>query len=742
MKGDYEVNKDKPILSIFIKQLLRYLSVALILIISCSVLVWQTYQNARQSQLNVVQTNMQNGLSLLNDQAARSQVIASNLLQNENFQKAMLIHGTPRPDELIFLKKVQELIKQFVLSNQVDEDIYLLFRDNDCFVTINLCTDKLERAYPVLFSYEGYDTVGFRDLSFASSAQQRYLSAQTINSHYTSGKTYIGLTSLVKVSSLSAAQPKCVLGVITNQDIFINAFLDKTQQEESAIIVSSSDGTILLSHNQSNFDQQEQGRYLISSITTEAGITATVSIPLSFILKNIYSTIQSAILITVFSVVIAVIAALAFSMRTANAIKPIIDTVYNHTHKSYKRENEYGYIGEAIRYMGIENDEQASLIKELRSSALTCTIENLLILGVYSQKEEREAETLLEKNFDIFRIMNIHYVCDDSSLENQLFVYIENKLNAINGLGHVIMLNTRPQEITALIFSPKESIENDTKELILMAHGELKKHVVLQIGLSRALSGIRQVRKGYLEANHVLYFNRVGKVSGIWSFQNKIHEEDQFDFSLLLKLHDLILRGDEVAAIALVSEFILPPELYDRSEAEIVQRFYLLRQILENIEQSAQPTKEISSVLPVYQTGINVSVQLDSLIQHIKTLCNDISERQRKGNQELKNRLEQYINEHVYDPGLNAAMIAQSFMISEKYVFSLIKEQTGKSLGTLVEEIRLDEAERLLSHTNLSNSIIWQQCGFGSENTFYRAFSKRRGVSPALWRKQQEEVLK
>jgi AraC-like DNA-binding protein len=112
----------------------------------------------------------------------------------------------------------------------------------------------------------------------------------------------------------------------------------------------------------------------------------------------------------------------------------------------------------------------------------------------------------------------------------------------------------------------------------------------------------------------------------------------------------------------------------------------------------------------------------------------------KSNNNRLKTDILNYIGAHYGDASLSAGSIASELLISEKYVFSFVKEQTGKSLGKYIEEIRLLNAEQLLLTTDYSNNRIWKLCGFGSENTFYRAFSKKHGVTPTVWRENQSSL--
>ena len=90
------------------------------------------------------------------------------------------------------------------------------------------------------------------------------------------------------------------------------------------------------------------------------------------------------------------------------------------------------------------------------------------------------------------------------------------------------------------------------------------------------------------------------------------------------------------------------------------------------------------------------------------------------------------------NPALNAAQVLQQLGCSEKYVFRICRECSGKSFGELIEEMRIMRAESLLGTTKMSNEQIAQAAGFASLTTFYRAFKRIHGVTPSVWRTGQK----
>ena len=84
------------------------------------------------------------------------------------------------------------------------------------------------------------------------------------------------------------------------------------------------------------------------------------------------------------------------------------------------------------------------------------------------------------------------------------------------------------------------------------------------------------------------------------------------------------------------------------------------------------------------------------------------------------------------------AEIAARQKISEKYLSQFLKEHTGKTFAKYVEDLRVEQAKKLLKETSFSNEKIAEAAGFGSANSFYRVFKKKTGVSPGEFRGNPE----
>lgn len=72
--------------------------------------------------------------------------------------------------------------------------------------------------------------------------------------------------------------------------------------------------------------------------------------------------------------------------------------------------------------------------------------------------------------------------------------------------------------------------------------------------------------------------------------------------------------------------------------------------------------------------------------------------------------------------------------ISERQLFRLVDREANMSPSTMIEAIRISVAQDYLEKTEFGLAEIVDACGFGSEETMRRAFLRRVGVTPGLYR--------
>jgi transcriptional regulator GlxA family with amidase domain len=79
---------------------------------------------------------------------------------------------------------------------------------------------------------------------------------------------------------------------------------------------------------------------------------------------------------------------------------------------------------------------------------------------------------------------------------------------------------------------------------------------------------------------------------------------------------------------------------------------------------------------------------------------------------------------------LSVAALARSAGLSERHLARMFRAETGTTVGEHVEAVRVEAARRLLEGSQDGLRAVARRCGFGTVETFHRAFKRRTGITP------------
>ena len=96
-----------------------------------------------------------------------------------------------------------------------------------------------------------------------------------------------------------------------------------------------------------------------------------------------------------------------------------------------------------------------------------------------------------------------------------------------------------------------------------------------------------------------------------------------------------------------------------------------------------------------------------------------------------------YIHAH-YPEDLSLQLLATHFGISTSYLSHRFKHVTGFSVTDYIQMTRIRNAQALLINTKIPITEISEHCGFNCFSQFNRVFRKHIGISPSVYRKQNQ----
>ena len=113
-------------------------------------------------------------------------------------------------------------------------------------------------------------------------------------------------------------------------------------------------------------------------------------------------------------------------------------------------------------------------------------------------------------------------------------------------------------------------------------------------------------------------------------------------------------------------------------------------------------------------------------LQAVRALSRD------RGREEIES-LVAYMRKH-YAESLTLKQASEMTRMSEGYLSFLFKKETGTGFVEYLNELRIEQAARLLRDTHLPSYAIAEKVGYDNINYFGRVFKKMKGVSPKRYR--------
>ena len=93
-----------------------------------------------------------------------------------------------------------------------------------------------------------------------------------------------------------------------------------------------------------------------------------------------------------------------------------------------------------------------------------------------------------------------------------------------------------------------------------------------------------------------------------------------------------------------------------------------------------------------------------------------------------------FISEHFAEP-ISLQAVAGEVGLSGCRLAHLVNEFTGRTVGQIIQDVRIQHAQHLLERTERSCTEIAYDVGFGDQSYFTKQFRRRTGITPAKYRR-------
>jgi AraC-like DNA-binding protein len=96
---------------------------------------------------------------------------------------------------------------------------------------------------------------------------------------------------------------------------------------------------------------------------------------------------------------------------------------------------------------------------------------------------------------------------------------------------------------------------------------------------------------------------------------------------------------------------------------------------------------------------------------------------------------------HEWRPGISATWVAHKVNVDRSHLSRMFHRDTGMTIKSYIESIRLSHARDLLGMTDMSVAEVAEECGYANTEALTRNFHESQGFSPSDFRKTNTGVL-
>lgn len=452
----------------------------------------------------------------------------------------------------------------------------------------------------------------------------------------------------------------------------------------------------------------------------------TVEIPRSYFWSQMRGLLSMALLYLGGFLMIAVIISVLFAYRNSKPLRKIISVLDKYTEMPHgKSHGGYEYIERSIMEIGESGIQHRTRYKKLNQEMDHWMLREHILNGL---EGERLSE-FLDTNADFplpFRLAILQLTHTEWEIPSEEVKLLLGQQN----IDQIFFSKVRPN-LFVMILQGEDSCE-ELREVLMRfikgAEGQFSCDCVLSV------SGLRKTLENLNEVYHAERYSMKYLSSRKLILQEKVESEikrgmSEIDLMENVKLTDLILAGSEQEAKELISRQWYQVSI-SQTYSMIEQLFYMQAALLNNISAKLQCGVRIDAM----EYNDNIPDMEEKMLSCAGELCAFSLKIRTDSRNDLPKRIVEYIQEHYDDPEFYMTSLAEAFDISDKTVARAIKSYLHIGFSEYLEQLRIQKARLLLENPDLSIRKVAQESGFGSENTFYKAFRRIYRVSPSAYR--------
>lgn len=440
------------------------------------------------------------------------------------------------------------------------------------------------------------------------------------------------------------------------------------------------------------------------------------------------------------------------SARSATPLNQLLKEVSRLTEKKEEHNSVFGKLSDIFQYLGNVNSDLVEMMEEQKPYIRNAFVNRLLFGNPLSQEEGDWLANRMgfdQKN-KVFCVLIFRIITSDSEEEKNvdllstcLLSLMELLKKEFPGSLYAVTGEVQVSLILGVPRQNRDSLQALVEDKVERIRGELPGNIAERIFVygGSVVEDVEDVYESYHNAVFA-FVNEKGQIENqvIWFQKDKGKMVAVFPyFELSVRLTRLVTSGDEQGLHDALKE-IMTEYIFENNLPAWLQQILLnelqaiLFRILARLELEEQEAQKYFGELEKNHRSPLIE-QITNTLGLYRTLCALVNEMKTKEAGKMMPAILAFIDANYGDPDLSLTMVADKFEISVPYLSSIFKASARVNFSNYVEEVRIEKAKGLLKNTSMSIGEIATATGYGSTNSFSRAFKRVTGDSASEYRR-------
>lgn len=440
---------------------------------------------------------------------------------------------------------------------------------------------------------------------------------------------------------------------------------------------------------------------------------------------------------------------------TRRNIRPIQETMLT-LRKVFKGElgngrNEYDFLKNGVTKLVNTHDEMKKSMENQELIMRSTFISRLMHGEISDQREIELLSDHLEINLRGKKHAAVIIVLNRFSNIVNREVLIEQDINRVI-IDNVISKHVGdncytyildPDQITLLLnydTDDDKECEKITETILVNVKNELQVifNININFGVGNLYEKVADINLSFSEAKNTLtFFNEVNTDNSIIWYKHMKKETSGYFYPLEIELQLInMAKTGNKNDIDRIMNNIYNENFIHRSLTTYMEYnlFFDMRGTIIKTNGEIGSKLDLKEVLSSNYSTKDVKEIFDTMKNAYHSICNEVSNKKKSHNNQLLQKLVEYIQSNYFSSDVCACSIASQFNISESYFSQFFKEQMGETFSDYLEKMRINRACELLTEKSMSVEDTARLVGYNSAYTFRRAFKRVTGVLPTAYR--------